>query len=56
MVNNNPLRRAINAHFPALAAAGYEIVGEPTDEYNCIAYAAGENHRWWTHIESEEYY
>lgn len=46
------MRRLIDAQFPALAAAGYEIVGEPSYEYNCIAYAAGETHRWWSHEET----
>ena len=50
------MRRAIDAQFPALAAAGYEIIGEPTDEYNCIAYAAGETHRWWSHEETARCY
>lgn len=50
------MRRAIDAQFPALAAAGYEIIGEPTDEYNCIAYAAGETHRWWSNEDSVQLY
>ena len=52
------MRRLIDAQFPALAAAGYEIVGEPTDEYNynCIAYAAGATDRWWTHEENVNCY
>ena len=43
------MRMAIDAQFPALAAAGYEIVGESSADYNCIAYAAGETDRWWSH-------
>ena len=46
------MRTAIDAQFPALAAAGYEIVGESSAEYNCIAYAAGETDRWWSHAEN----
>ena len=35
------------AAFPKLASEGFEIVGEPTTEYNCIAYAAGNTGDWW---------
>ena len=45
------MQRLIAAQFPALAAAGYEIVGEPSGEYNCIAYAAGDPDRWWSYEE-----
>ena len=33
--------------FPKLASEGFEIVGEPTTEYNCIAYAVGDTGDWW---------
>ena len=39
--------------FPLLAAAGYEKTSEATGRppkcgaYNCIAWAAGDPHRWW---------
>ena len=35
------------AAFPKLASEGFEIVGEPTTEYNCRAYAAGNTGDWW---------
>ena len=35
------------AAFPKLASEDFEIVGEPTTEYNCIAYAAGDTTQWW---------
>ena len=50
------MRMLIDAQFPALAADGYEILGEPTEEDNCIAYAAGETHDWWDHIIGENHY
>ena len=50
------MRSALDALFPALAADGYEIVGEPTRAYNCIAYAAGATQGWWTYIEDEYHY
>lgn len=34
------------AEFPGLAA-GYRITSPPTDDYNCIAWAAGRDDRWW---------
>ena len=31
------------------ARGQYEITSKVTDEYNCIAWAAGDNTRWWEH-------
>ena len=42
----------ITGAFPNLASEGFEIVGEPTTEYNCIAYAAGDTEDWWWPDES----
>ena len=39
--------RLLIAAFPKLESEGFEIVGEPTLEYNCIAYAAGDTTEWW---------
>lgn len=36
-----------SAAFPHLAHAGFEIVGQPSERYNCIAYAAGDTSQWW---------
>lgn len=33
--------------FPHLQATGYEITSPPSTEYNCIAWAAHEDDRWW---------
>ena len=46
----------IDEELPHLASEGYEITSSPTDEYNCIAYAAGETDRWWSHVEDADYY
>jgi hypothetical protein len=35
------------AAFPGLAASGYRITSPPTPNYNCIAWAASRNDRWW---------
>jgi hypothetical protein len=37
----------LEAAFPRLASAGYRLTSEPTTQYNCIAWAAGQNDRWW---------
>ena len=33
--------------FPKLASEGFEIVDQPSERYNCIAYAAGDTDNWW---------
>ena len=33
--------------FPNLASEGFDIVDEPSERYNCIAYAAGDTSQWW---------
>lgn len=37
----------LEALFPNLAASGYSLTSRQTDEYNCIAWAAGDTERWW---------
>lgn len=34
-------------HFPKMSADNHELTSNPTRMYNCIAWAAGENDRWW---------
>jgi len=36
--------------FPRLSREGYEIKSEPTEQYNCIAYAAADTSKWWSDI------
>jgi hypothetical protein len=33
--------------FPSLLANDYPTTSDPTDKYNCIAWAAGSNTAWW---------
>ena len=40
---------ALSLAFPRLSSEGFEIVGDPTDQYNCIAYAAGDTTEPWIH-------
>ena len=35
--------------FPKLASEDFEIVEQPSEQYNCIAYAAGDTSKWWDH-------
>lgn len=37
----------LEAAFPKLMLAGYEITSPRDDSYNCIAWAAGDASRWW---------
>jgi hypothetical protein len=39
-----PLREA---NFPNLSKDLYEVTSDETNDYNCIAFAAGDNTRWW---------
>ena len=48
--------QSLIALFPRLASEGFEIVGEPTTEYNCIAYAAGDTGNWWWPDEDRDSY
>ena len=41
--------------FPRLTNEGFEIVGQPSARYNCIAYAAGDASEWWSSAR-EDYY
>ena len=45
---------SIEGAIPALAGSGYEITRETSDEYNCVAWAAGDDTDWWSH--DPEYY
>ena len=46
----------IEEKMPLLAAEGYQVTSGPTDDYNCIAYVAGESDRWWSHKADAGYY
>lgn len=34
-------------HFPGLQAEGFAETSSPTTDYNCIAWAAGDQTQWW---------
>ena len=37
----------LEAIFPRLAFSSYTVTSPATQDYNCIAWAAGETRRWW---------
>ena len=38
---------SIRIRFPNLTDTDAEVTSPATNQYNCIAWAAGEDHRWW---------
>jgi len=40
-------REVIDLLFPGLIDSGFSIMSPETPEYNCIAWAAGDNEAWW---------
>jgi hypothetical protein len=42
--------------FPKLADEGYAITSETSTRYNCVAWAVGEDHRWWEPDPMSVYY
>lgn len=41
------LSSTTEAKFPNLTQAGYEVTSPQTPDYNCIAWAAGDDSAWW---------
>jgi len=37
----------LRQEFPSLRLFHYELTSPPTKQYNCIAWAAGKNDKWW---------
>src|SRR5204863_8404491 len=46
-MDSSDLAAELESAFPRLEAGSYRIVGTADSNYNCIAWAAGETHRWW---------
>ncbi|MBI5409313.1 MAG: hypothetical protein HZA14_08105 [Nitrospirae bacterium] len=40
-------QKLIEGIFPGLQSGGYDITSPATQEYNCIAWAAGDSETWW---------
>lgn len=43
-------------YFPNLSQTKYEVTSPRTYDYNCFAWAAEENDRWWSPVSSDDYY
>jgi hypothetical protein len=41
------VHRRLLVEFPGLTGSRYEITSQPTNKYNCIAWAAGDDEFWW---------
>lgn len=37
----------LKREFPNLQLSHYQVTSPPTKQYNCIAWAAGQNNKWW---------
>jgi hypothetical protein len=46
----------IESTFPKLRSAGYVITSLDEPHYNCIAWAAGDDTRWWEPVNVKGYY
>ena len=46
----------ITLRLPGLESSSYEVTSDATDHYNCVAWAMGEDDRWWSHESDEDYY
>lgn len=52
VVPDESFRSFAEATFPRLSGTAFEKTSPATREYNCIAWAAGEDDRWWEPIPS----
>lgn len=43
----DPIALELQHHWPRLSPGQYEITSPQDQAYNCIAWAAGDNSRWW---------
>ena len=46
----------ITRHLPGLDDSSYKITSDKTDHYNCVAWAVGEDDRWWSHDLGDDYF
>lgn len=49
-------KRDIEKFFPNLSKDGYSLTSSATPEYNCIAWAAGDEGVWWWPDQNGDYY
>jgi hypothetical protein len=41
------IKKSLVRSFPALRSGAFQVKSRKTSQYNCIAWAAGNNERWW---------
>ena len=46
----------ITLRLPGLESSSYEVTSDATDHYNCVAWALGEDDRWWSHNLGDDYF
>lgn len=56
MATDGKLEKYKENEFPHLAVTGYSITSPATRAYNCFAWAAGEDDRWWNPLEPNSPY
>jgi hypothetical protein len=42
--------------FPRISIEGYHVTSPETPKYNCIAWAAGKDDKWWWPDKNNQYY
>lgn len=47
MASGLNLRAELIAAFPGLASSRFEVTSPPDEDYNCVAWAAGDQGYWW---------
>jgi hypothetical protein len=60
MVGNNAWNEYVcqltENQFPNLKSTGYRLTSKDTIDYNCVAYAAGDEENWWWPDKQEQQY
>ncbi|MFM6208993.1 hypothetical protein, partial [Planktothrix sp.] len=49
-------RPELEVKWPNLSRTDYQVTSPKSQEYNCFAWAAAENDRWWQPIPGEQFY
>ena len=50
------MSRRLEQRCPNLAAAGYAVTSPASKRYNCVAWAVGDDQRWWEPSEDNDHY
>ncbi len=49
-------RPDLEVKWPQLSSTNYQVTSPKSQEYNCFAWAAGEDDRWWQPTPEEQFY